>query len=586
MSPVRSQRFTLYPYQRRAVSRLEARDGLAALFMTMGTGKTPTSISFLARNNFKRILIACPLAAVGVWRNQLRELNAPWEIVTLPGGSVEKAVKRLELLRPTRKVRVVIVNLDAYWRYPAETRKKKDRKTGEVYAHRLPLRGVRKWLLDWKPDAVVIDEAHRLADRTTNQAKFAHELAQLPTVKARIPLTGSAVDEGIEDLFSIYKFMDSGIFGTNYGDFERRFVIRGGYGGYQITGYRNLHIIKRILANTSFQVGDEVLGLPERVTQILPVTLNARNRKLYDTMKKEAIIELETPAPDGRPLRGIALASIVLTTLIRLQQLANGFVPVTVDADGDTPEQTRITDVGDDKLRTTVSLVEDALAAKKQVVIFVKFIHDMERLIGSMPHHYRLSGGVGCLYCGRNASKGHLAPAKESIVGTISGNVGISGPIARRDATIAAFQKGKLKVLIVQAATGSLSIDLTAAEIAIFYSTGYSLKEFSQARGRVYRHGQTKHVVEYLLQVENSIDETIYAALARKQDVSRRVSSIKFAKAIISGPTSTPTDIEDHRRERDFVECDRCGLPRIDHNDAFWETEPKITPHKFVRGKR
>lgn len=400
----------------------------------------------------------------------------PFDVTLLNSGAV--AVRASELAPPIHgvrsKARLAVVNYEAFWREP-----------------------LKKAILKYAPDAIVLDEAHRIKGRATKQSRFAHQLAGLPGVKHRLALTGTPIMNGLEDLFSIYKFIDPTVFGSAWIDFERRYVIKGGFGGYQIIGYRGEEEVRTKVAKTAFQISkDDALDLPERISTVIPVTLDAKTRKAYNQMKKNALLELESLDDNGESVRGIAVARIVLTALLRMQQLTGGFIPATFEL-----EAPRIVDVGDDKLKTAVDLTHDAVASGEKVVIFCRFIHDIKRLKLALPKAGILSGSV-------------KADQREKVLDRL------------RD--------GKIKVLLVQIATGALGIDLTAASVSIFYSTGYSLGEFEQARARVHRHGQTKKVVEYHLQAVDSVDEKIFQALNNKQQIARKVVSLDYARGLLS----------------------------------------------------
>lgn len=521
----------LYDYQRDAVRFVERRNLLAGIFAGMGTGKTLITLSALARARAKRILVVGPPSAATAWQDGVRKVGLNWSVLILNKGSLDKRAARLSQmpLEPNR-TRLVFVNYEAYWRYPAETRKIK-RSDGVIEAVHKQERGLHKALRLFKPDAIVLDEAHRIKSHVTKQAKFSFELAKLSNI--RLALSGTPVMNGIEDLYSIYRFIDPNVFGTSRADFERRYIMRGGYGGYQIVGYRNESQVKKIIARTAYQIDkDDALDLPERVSIVVPVELESKARAAYERMRRDSIVELETTGPDGGPLRGRALATIVLTMLTRLQQIAGGAVPVKVASPTSTVDESRMAVVGSEKLRVAVEKTEDALAAGERVVIFCRFLNEIARLTGAFPHHY-MPYESGCLYCNK-PERSHLGPLAESYVATISGSVNVD----KREAYIKAFHKGTIKVLIVQIRTGSESIDLTAASVVIFYSTDYSLGEFLQARDRIHRHGQKRKVTEYFLQATDSIDEDIFGALLAKQAIARKVTNLNYAKELIAGRPS------------------------------------------------
>ena len=67
-------------------------------------------------------------------------------------------------------------------------------------------------------------------------------------------------------------------------------------------------------------------------------------------------------------------------------------------------------------------------------------------------------------------------------------------------------------------------IDPQSTDTAIFYSTGWSLADYEQAKARIQRAGQTAEKVQYFhLLARNTVDQRIMRALAEKRDLSRMV---------------------------------------------------------------
>lgn len=504
---------SLYPYQQEAVSFLKKRGGSAGVFMGMGTGKTRTTLAYLNDAGAKLILIVCPLSAVGVWRDEIRKTGIGWKTLRLAEGSIPERARILGRIPKSNRPIAVLINYAAFWRShcrrcgkESTARVHTNTKAKEHHAFSESKDSMSRTIMRLKPDSIVIDEAHRIKNRTSKQARFAHKLADKSWVKRKLALTGSLADDKsddkfsggcqVEDLFSIYRFIDVSVFGKSWTDFDHRYIIRGGFGGYQIKGYRYMSEINRKLASSAVSTSKgDALNLPKRVTQIVPVKLSARAQKLYNDMKRNSYVTVTTKDQAGKEQRGRAVAQIVLTEMVRLQQIACGFLPVEYGHD-----EGEILDLGNDKLNVAVDLTSDAIANGKKVVIFCRFIPDLKKLKQALPK-----------------------------AGVIAGNI----PADARDHVVKRLHSGDINVVLVQIATGSESIDLTPASVAIFYSVDFSLLEFNQARDRLHRHGQTNRVLEYLL-VAEKIDQVIYSTLTKKRDISRQVTSREFVEKVFA----------------------------------------------------
>lgn len=81
----------------------------------------------------------------------------------------------------------------------------------------------------------------------------------------------------------------------------------------------------------------------------------------------------------------------------------------------------------------------------------------------------------------------------------------------------------KNSVTIVQYQAGSAGIELQYANIVVIYTPTYSYQNHVQALGRAYRNGQTKKVTVYEYMTKGTIEETVYAALERKEDFTEEL---------------------------------------------------------------
>lgn len=81
----------------------------------------------------------------------------------------------------------------------------------------------------------------------------------------------------------------------------------------------------------------------------------------------------------------------------------------------------------------------------------------------------------------------------------------------------------KNSVTIVQYQAGSAGIELQYANLVIIYTPTYSYQNHVQALGRAYRNGQTKKVTVYEYMAKDTIEESVYAALERKEDFTEEL---------------------------------------------------------------
>lgn len=451
-----------YSHQKRALSKIHKLNGQAALFMEMGTGKTKVAIDWagIGYHNFgvRKVLIVAPLSVLGVWPRQIRQhSNVPSRIFRLSGGTSIRVgnLQRILRLPDDGKLTYVLINYEGIWRSP---------QSGP---------GVEALIRKWKPDLVIFDESHRIKSPTAKQSKAAWRIAR--DARQRLILTGTPITKAPLDVFGQFRALDHSIFGENWYSFKFTFGIWGGFGKYQLLRYRNLDLLIEKVRAHSFRIKKtQCLDLPEKVFQDVPVTLSDRALRLYKQMSEQAIIEIEETH---------ATATIVLTKILRLQQITSGFIK---DVDGNI----RIFD--DSKLQVFKDLLEDVLEEGQKVVVFFRFIPDLRRV-----EEHLLNKGI---------------PHR-----ILSGSV----PDSQRDSIVQDFQTDpKVKVFLAQIQAGSEGIELFAASVAIYYSMNNSLLHWQQSQDRLHRPGQTQNVTYYRLIAPRTVDSLTYKALDEKKKIA------------------------------------------------------------------
>lgn len=474
-----------FRHQRLAVDTAVKLDGRCGIFMGVGTGKTRVAI-VVAASYGKRIIMVGPLMALGVWRDEVRKWMPEARTVSLEGITIkERAAKfrRIRRLETDRTV-FILVGYEAYWRQPL-------RRQIELYG----------------ADAIIYDEAHRLKERGAKQSKFAHAIAsdknKIKTPRCILPLTGTPSPNGHQDIFSVFKTFAPSVFGPRWPKFVERFLVYGGYMGYELKGYKNEDELAELVAAHSVRVTkEEALDLPPELDQTIPIRLSKKSRAIYDAMAEDAIAEIK--GSDGS---GVAIARINLATQIRLSQMTSGFV--TVD-DG------RILHFGTEKRDALAELLSDVILDAHHVVVWARFTDDIETCIEvasaivGAENVYRLDGKV--------AQK-------------------------KRHPRIKRWRRGKTGVIVAHPKVAGEIIDLSKANVDIFYSKDWSLLSYDQARGRLHRRGQTRSVTHYHLQATDTVDAKIAYALKHKQELSRRLLDSRRATKFFRTRTSKGSDM-------------------------------------------
>lgn len=435
--------------------------GFGFLF-EMGCGKTLTAIATMGTayelGAIKKVIIVAPTSVCSVWPKEFEEYADFKHNVAVLLGDKQKRLATLRSLDafPFEALKVAVINYESTWR-----------------------EGLFEALKDFGADMVICDESQRIKEPKAKQSKAMHELGDL--AKYKLILSGTPIQNNAIDLYSQYRFLDPTVFGTNYFAFRNRYAIMGGFDRRQIVGYKDLDKLIQKEHSIAYRVTkDEALDLPEQTFLTQFITMEGKDKALYDKIKRDSFAELENG--------GQITAPTVLTKLLRLQQFTGGFI----QAD----EGTRPQFVFDGKIKALEDILDDyVLSTGKKLVVFCRFRPEID-LISEALKKKKIK------FC--------------SIYGDIK--IEDRGPI------VADFQTNpETKVFLAQIDTAGLGITLTAADTCVYYSENFNYAAYSQSLARIHRIGQKNRCTYIHLVVERSIDETILKALAKKEDLAKTV---------------------------------------------------------------
>jgi len=426
----------------------------AMLALDMGTGKTKITIDIINnREDIKKVLVLCPKSVISVWGKEINK-HSVINVNTLclcENNQIKIKTEQAKtfLNSSIDGKQVVVINYEAAWREPFSS-----------------------FALSQKWDLVILDESHKIKAPGGAASRFC---AKLGTVaKNRICLTGTPMPHSPLDIYAQYRFLDPGIFGTNFGKFKERYAIMGGYQNYEIKGYKNQTELNEKMFKIAFRVTKDILELPEYVDIEREVTLGERAQALYKEMESNFYAEIE----DGT----IATAANALTKLLRLQQITSGFLK---------NDDLTISQIDNNKQNVLAEVIDD-IPTNEAIVVFCRFQNDL------------------------NIVKKIVEESKRKFA-----------ELSGRKNELQKWQNGEADVIGVQIQTGGVGIDLTRACYAIYYSLGFSLGDYEQSRARVHRPGQERSVKYIHLVAKNTVDEKVYEALSERKDVIENILKIK-----------------------------------------------------------
>lgn len=439
----------LRPLQREAVAKARPFDGFAFI-SEQRTGKTVILFAVAEERKPKVLLIVCPPGKpVAEWHRQFRKL----------------------IEDPESYCDVYIVGFQ------------------EFYRHR---KRWRRWCKRQTDVMMVVDEAHRTKKRSAAWARAVHSVGFV--VRWRFALTGTPIAQGIQDAWSLFRFIQPEVFGS-YADFEDEYLkvvrleangkqwkkIKGPKEGKLHKFYKLYHKYTfRFTLNEARQEAGKNSIKTRRVK--IPVQLEPLALRYY----KEIDEELETMVGEN-----IVEVSERLGVAMKLQQICGGFLK---DIDGNWVR------VGTEKLRALRLLLKKQT---KKVTVVCRFLREIEEI------------------------KWLIENTLKKTVKVLKGGSEYSGVLGE-------------DVCIIQVQSG-VSIDLSMAQIIIFYSCDYSYIDYEQIRYRI-RSYDTNQVEEYFLICTDTVDEDIYEAVRNKKvfaelinDRYRRQYNAKLGVASTTG---------------------------------------------------
>ncbi|WWC66176.1 uncharacterized protein I206_100077 [Kwoniella pini CBS 10737] len=364
----------LMPHQVRGVRWMRGREtgrkygGILA--DDMGLGKTVQTLARIVegkttlaekRAGFKAgTLIIAPLAVMEQWATEAKTKTKPGQlkVTTHHGPSRTKSGKTLEkfdviittfqtvasefgVFETTAQKRLDEGDSDS----DVETGRKGAGKAKKAKKAACPLFEV-KWL------RVVVDEAQNIKNKNTRAAKAAVALK----AKYRWCLTGTPIQNSVEELYSLFKFLRAKPL-DDWDNFRDRIssLIKD---GRTKLAMKRLHVIlKAIMLRRTKDAtidGKKILNLPGRTVRITPCDFDPEERAFYDALEKKTEFTFNKFVKSGT---AAANYTSVLTMLLRLRQacvhpsLVTKSLTTDSDALGDAqtqPKEVETTDQADE----------------------------------------------------------------------------------------------------------------------------------------------------------------------------------------------------------------------------------------------
>ena len=209
-----------------------------------------------------------------------------------------------------------------------------------------------------KWQGLVLDEAQNIKNSEAKQSQAVRQIE----ASFRIALTGTPVENRLQELWSILEFLNPGYLGPrNF--FQRRFAIPiEKYGDRE--SLQTLRSLVRPFILRRLKTDKEIIqDLPEKQEMTVFCGLANEQAVLYQKIVEESIAELESA-------EGIQRRGMILALLVKLKQLCNHPALVKVEA---KPKELGIKSQESGKLQRLVEMLEEVVAEGDRALIFTQF---------------------------------------------------------------------------------------------------------------------------------------------------------------------------------------------------------------------
>lgn len=411
----------------------------------IGTGKTRCvlwAFDYLRREGLaKKLLVQAPISTLTrVWERELL-MEFPELTYKVLYGTKEKRIKAL-----AEDVDIYIINHDGV----------------NVIADELALRA--------DIDCIAIDELSVYRNGSARRTRVARELS-----KTRYwvwGLTGSPIPKSVCDVWGQCTVVTPWTVPKYFSHLRQNLCYMAGPFKWEPRDGAEEKALSYMKPSIRFTLSD-VVELPTKVIQYVPVPLGKKQKEVYDAMRTQALAMVGTQQVDALN------AGAVLSKLL---QIAIGWVY--------TRDKQIIELDNYERVQTIVDYVD---ACTRKVIVFVPFISAL-------------------------AGIGNALLANDIDTRIVSGNT----PKSKRDEIFGEFQDGReVKALVAHPACMAHGLTLTAADTVVWGGPVTSLETFMQANGRISRVGQEfKQLIAMI--GGTRVEQKLYTLLADNEQVQGR----------------------------------------------------------------
>ncbi|MCH7868049.1 MAG: DEAD/DEAH box helicase [Myxococcales bacterium] len=315
---------------------------------------------------------------------------------------------------------------------------------------------------------VVLDEAQNIKNSDSQVARAAYRL----NAKFRVALTGTPVENRLEELWSQFHFLNPGLLGGRT-HFRNRYARPIAEGDPNSAALLRERIRPFLMRRKKQEVAPE---LPRLTELVLHCELSDEERAVYDAVRAATVEQVVAQLSEG----GNVLAA--LEALLRLRQAACHVSLV--------PGQQA---TGSSKLELLLTRLEQAMADGHKALVFSQWTSLLDLVEPQL-------------------NQGEIPFVR------------LDGSTRDRGSVVKQFQsEDGPPVMLVSLKAGGTGLNLTAADHVFLLDPWWNPAVEDQAAARSHRIGQTRPVVVHRLVARDTVEEGILELHARKRALSEVV---------------------------------------------------------------
>ena len=402
----------------------------------MGLGKTIEIISFIMSDKTnKPSLIVCPMSLVYNWENECSKWGLDIEVKLILGSSEERMMT-INDIDDNKKV-LYITSYDSL------------------------RRDISLYNTDFR--FIIADEAQFIKNQ------FAQKSEAIKSLNSEInfALTGTPIENGLQDLWSIFDFLMPGYL-SNYSHFKSRYESLIVHDDEEALDNLKKRISPFILRRTKKDVLDD---LPDKIEECYFYKMGVKQKEVYENY----VSNLKDDIAAG--------GSNILALLTRLRQICI------------TPELILQEHFENTKIDMAIDIIRTSIDAGHRILLFSQFSQVfpiISRELDDMGiKHFVLDGTT-------------KAKTRMEMVEEFN-----SDP--------------EIKVFVISLKAGGTGLNLVGADTVIHLDPWWNMSAELQASDRAYRIGQTKNVNVIRLICKDTIEEKVIELQEIKRDLANSI---------------------------------------------------------------